>query len=175
MGELSQLGSVSYLICFSGIVDIWKIQKNCSQLRDTIIKNYEENAESLPINGQLCNEDLELLRDWVWDTNKTAQYQEVLTTEVWNRFHIRIACNKHFVLKQGWNELKQLAKDYQRAFPELLENVYSAEKFLFRHTVEQRAQASFGGFADGLFGDAFSTIELDPIPEPDMLLKVCSW
>lgn len=60
--------------------------------------------------GQLCEEDLDLLRAWKWDHNITSIYGDFLTV-------------------QGWNDLKILAVDYQRQFKTLLEFIYTQNKF----------------------------------------------
>lgn len=66
-----------------------------------------------------------------------------------------------------------MAINYQAAFPNLIENIYSSSKFLFRHAKKQRAEASYKAFAEGLFGQGASEhIKLPPIPEKDMLLTV---
>lgn len=56
--------------------------KHFLQLRDQIILSYDGNSEMLPERGRLCNEDLELLRNWEWDTNISLEDDEFLTIEV---------------------------------------------------------------------------------------------
>lgn len=67
----------------------------------------------------------------------------------------------------------QLGKDVKAAFPDIVGNQYSKEKFLFRYANFQRDEASYKAFVEGLFGiEAYNSIKLDPPPEPDMLLMV---
>lgn len=55
----------------------------------------------------------------------------------------------------------------------MLENIYSPEKFRFRHTHIQRTEASYKAFVAGLFGDeAWEHIQVPPKTETDLLLKV---
>lgn len=45
-----------------------------------------------------------------------------------------------------------------------MENVYDQQKFLFRYTSTQRAEASFKAFAEGLFGEnADRYVRSDPV------------
>lgn len=60
--------------------------------------------------GQLCTQDLEALRNWYWDNNITAQYENFLTV-------------------QGWNDLKFLGLDYQRSFGNVIDLVYTKNRF----------------------------------------------
>lgn len=123
------------------------------QIREEVVKNYEER-HTKPDQGALCDEDLELIRNWHWSPNITADYEYFLTT-------------------QGWNDLKFLAINYNDIFPTILENIYAQEKFLFRHTKTQRTEASYKAFVDGLFGEnAYNHITLPAQPDQDMLLKV---
>lgn len=56
----------------------------------------------------------------------------------------------------------------------MIGDVYSPDKFLFRHTDFQRTQASYQAFVEGLFGDeSYVNITINPPPKPDMLLMVC--
>lgn len=102
----------------------------------------------------MCDEDLEIIKNWKWNANITSDYASFLTT-------------------QGWTDMKYIALNYQRIFPNVLENIYSPEKFLFRHTKRQRTEASYKAFVEGLFGESANEhIKLPPIPEKDMLLTV---
>lgn len=75
---------------------------------------------------------------------------------------------------QGWNDLKFLAINYQRIFPDIMENIYDPKKFLFRYTNTQRTEASFKAFAEGLFGEnAYQHIQVPtPSANNDTLLRV---
>lgn len=121
-------------------------------LRDEIVKNYNVRRTK-PDRGALCTNDISLLQDWRWDYNITPQFEEYLTT-------------------QGWNNMKVLAISYQHALPRLLENIYTPDKFLFRHTGVQRTEASFKAFVEGLFGEGASEhVQSGTVPKPDDLLK----
>lgn len=102
----------------------------------------------------MCENDLDLLKRWHWDRNITADYSEFLTA-------------------QGWNELKFMAIRYQRTFPNIWENIYDRQKFLFRYTNTQRTEASFKAYVEGLFGpNAHEHIRVEPPPINDTLLRV---
>lgn len=74
---------------------------------------------------------------------------------------------------QGWQDLLFLAKNYQSVFPNVLENIYTPEKFSFRHTHTQRTDASYRAFVEGLFGPGASDhIQVPPRTEVDLLLAV---
>lgn len=104
--------------------------------------------------GTLCPQDLALITDWQLNNNLTVAYSE-------------------FLAVAGWNELKNIATRYQRAYPTLLPSTYSQSKYLFRHSDTQRTQASFKAFADGLFGNnGFQQVITEPIPARDLLLRV---
>lgn len=47
-----------------------------------------------------------------------------------------------------------MAIHYQRIFPDILENVYDQQKYLFKYTSTQRTEASFKAFVEGLFGES---------------------
>ncbi|XP_037908687.1 multiple inositol polyphosphate phosphatase 1-like [Hermetia illucens] len=120
-------------------------------LREEIIKNYEVRRTK-PTTGALCVEDIQLLKSWFFDKNITRDHHDYLTV-------------------QGWNDLKYLAKNYQRIFPEVLTPLYSTEKFYFRHTSSQRTQASAQAFVDGLFGENFHrSVHFPQPPNNDTLL-----
>ncbi|XP_055322266.1 multiple inositol polyphosphate phosphatase 1-like [Sitodiplosis mosellana] len=121
-------------------------------LRDEIIANYEKR-HSKPAIGAMCENDLDLLKRWHWNQNITAQYAAFLTV-------------------QGWEELKFMAIRYQRVFPNILENIYDKNKFLFRYTNTQRTEASYKAFVEGLFGpNAHEHIQVQPPPTNDTLLR----
>jgi hypothetical protein len=79
------------------------------QLQQEIIKNYENNSTH-PEHGALCKPDIDLLNQWKWDTNATGKSE--------------------FLTKQGWQDLKLLAKSYQSKFPDVLQRKYTPENFL---------------------------------------------
>lgn len=52
-------------------------------------------------------------------------------------------------------------------------NIYTPEKFRFRHTHTQRTEASYKAFVEGLFGEGASEhVQVAPKTSPDLLLKV---
>lgn len=61
--------------------------------------------------GHLCDADYNIIKNWRWESNITGNYDEYLTV-------------------QGWNDEKFLAKQFQRILPNVLDNVYSSDKFL---------------------------------------------
>lgn len=68
--------------------------------------------------------------------------------------------------------MKFLALYYQRIFPNVLDNIYSREKFQFRYTKTERTEASYKAFVEGLFGDsAWQHITIPPPSEQELLLK----
>lgn len=121
-------------------------------IRDKIIKNYEER-KSGPMIGGLCPADKSLLKMWKLNKNITENYASFLTF-------------------QGWQDMKFLAKNYQRNFENILDKQYDETKFLFRHTDTQRTESSFKAFAEGLFGDnAHERIHLPSPQKSDNLLR----
>lgn len=120
----------------------------------------------------MCPDDLELIRNWRWDSNITTNYESVLTT-------------------QGWDDLKFLAKRERDRFYDVFTGHYVKENYFvcyalplvcldlitafvlqFRHTKSQRTEASFKAFVEGLFGDgAYNSIDAEPEPNEDTLLK----
>uniref|UniRef100_A0AAG5D5Z0 Multiple inositol polyphosphate phosphatase 1 n=1 Tax=Anopheles atroparvus TaxID=41427 RepID=A0AAG5D5Z0_ANOAO len=132
--------------------DIAEMPTQLKLLQDAIIENYY-TRRTIPDNGRMCDEDLEMLRNWRWDPNITAQYESTLT-------------------EQGWQDLKYLALRAKEKYWQIFGSGYDANKFLFRYTNTQRTEASFKAFAEGLFGSEQSQ-RVTPVPaaEPDTLLK----
>lgn len=80
------------------------------------------------------------------------------------------------VFFKGWNELKDLGKDYRNTFPDLFGNAYSAERLRFDHSNVDgnRTEASYKAFVEGLFGDgSYNDIILDRSPQPNKIQRVC--
>ncbi|XP_055621311.1 multiple inositol polyphosphate phosphatase 1 isoform X2 [Toxorhynchites rutilus septentrionalis] len=135
-----------------GKKDIESLPRTLLNLRESILDNYGIRRTA-PDTGRMCQDDLELLRNWRWDSNITTDYDSFLTT-------------------QGWNDLKFLAKREQDRFYDVFTGNYEREHYLFRHTKSQRTEASFKAFVEGLFGDgAYNSIEPEPEPNDDTLLK----
>lgn len=51
------------------------------QLRDEVIENYEKRRTK-PDYGALCDEDIEILKNWQWNHNLTSDYANFLTAQV---------------------------------------------------------------------------------------------
>ncbi|XP_063698995.1 multiple inositol polyphosphate phosphatase 1-like [Culicoides brevitarsis] len=129
-----------------------KQMEKLQNLRDEILDNYD-TRRSKPDQGALCDGDLAGFRNWEWDSNITAQYDNFL---VW----------------QGWEDLRFLAKSFQRRFPNILGNYYEREKYAFRYTDTERTLSSYRAFTEGLFGPkAYLNINTPPPPANDSLLK----
>lgn len=95
-----------------------------------------------------------MIKHWNWPLNISETYESYLTV-------------------QGWEDSKYLAINYQRAFPALVDTIYTPEKFLFRHLKTQATEASYKAFLEGLFGpNAYEHISLPAQPDDDLLLKV---
>lgn len=58
--------------------------------------------------------------------------------------------------------MKNIAKRYQRDFPQILKNSYNEREFYFEATAFHRSAASLKAFVDGLFGDgAYEYVKLN--------------
>ena len=71
----------------------------------------------------------------------------------------------------GWNIMQGLGQRFQERFPTLLPTQYNRQRFVFRHTNQQRSEGSVRAFATGIFG-RFDNVEFEPVPENDILLRV---
>lgn len=126
--------------------------QNLENLAKEVIRNYFDR-KTKPDKGPLCDQDLELLRDWRWQTNITSSESEFLTI-------------------QGYQDMQTNAKYYKNLFSELLTNIYTPEKFKFRYTNTERTNSSYHAFIDGLFGPGSNErISIPPPPNPDYLLR----
>ncbi|XP_052860126.1 multiple inositol polyphosphate phosphatase 1 [Anopheles cruzii] len=132
--------------------DIQKLPRLLKMLQDAIMENYF-GRRTLPDNGRMCEEDLELLRGWNWNPNITEQYESVLTTA-------------------GWEEVKYFALRTKNRYWDIIGPTYEPKKYLFRHTNAQRTEASFKAFVEGLFGtEEAKRVKPVPASDPDRLLK----
>uniref|UniRef100_A0A2M4BLH7 Multiple inositol polyphosphate phosphatase 1 n=1 Tax=Anopheles marajoara TaxID=58244 RepID=A0A2M4BLH7_9DIPT len=132
--------------------DVLKWPKQLKLLQDAILENYF-TRRTLPDNGRMCEEDLELLRRWNWNPNITEQYESVLTTA-------------------GWDETKYLAQRIKERYWEIFGPTYEPSKYHFRHTKTQRTEATFKAFVEGLFGTEESKrVQPEPATSPDRLLR----
>lgn len=68
--------------------------------------------------------------------------------------------------------MQNIARRYQEFFPTLLPNVYTPQRYMFRHAFTQRSQASIRAFSDGLFGEgAWQHVFFEPMPVRDWFLR----
>lgn len=68
--------------------------------------------------------------------------------------------------------MQNIARRFQEVFPDILTDVYSPNRFHFRHTVTERTNTSIRAFAAGLFGEAGSqNVVYEDVPERDWLLR----
>lgn len=123
------------------------ILEHNERLHRDILRNYESGKTSL------CASDIELIRNWRFDSNVTLEIEQYLTVA-------------------GWNELQELAQRYQSALPSVLLSTYSLNDYFFRTTLTQRTIASLRAFADGLFGfNGYQQVQFEEVDEPDLLLR----
>lgn len=124
-----------------------KIFEHSGRLHRDILRNYNEGKTSL------CDSDIELIRNLVFDPNITLEIEQYLTVS-------------------GWNEFQDLAQRYQTAFPTVLTSSYLPRDYFFRSTPTQRTRGSLRAFADGLFGfEGHEQVEFEKIPDEDVLLR----
>lgn len=126
--------------------NLMNILENYQRLHKAVLSNYDNGMTSL------CAADIALIRNWAFDTNITLDVSQHLTAS-------------------GWDELKNLAKRYQYAFPSILSSNYSRQDYLFRFTNNQRTEFSLRAFADGLFGaNRSDLVHFEDVPQVDTLL-----
>lgn len=100
----------------------------------------------------MCDEDIELLRQWKWDDEIGSDEAQILTT-------------------QGWEDLKLLAQKLKRNFPHIFDGEYKSADFVFKYTVTQRTKESFEAFAAELFGkEELDRIEAESSEEHENIL-----
>lgn len=122
------------------------------ELRDKVVNNYKV-LKTKPDTGALCAEDFFSIKTWKFNSSITPEMENMLTP-------------------QGWDDLKLLAKTYQRQFPNILTKDYQPSNFLFRHTDTQRTEESFKAYAEGLFGpNVWQTIHQSKANGNDTLLR----
>lgn len=124
--------------------DIALMFERGQQLRSEILSNYDNGRTSL------CAADIELIRNWSFDSEITVERE----------LHL---------VDAGWNEMRELAQRYQSAFPTIFSSTYSANDYFFRPTNSHRTQQSLRAFADGLFGE-HENVQFEDPPEQDFLL-----
>lgn len=114
-------------------------------LKARVIDNYEAGRT------QLCQQDIENIRNWTINPNVTEGRNSEL-------------------VETGWNELKGIGTRFHAAFPTILTSAYNQSLFLFRATDRQRTVASLQGFAEGVFGE-WQNVQFEPLIDPDVLLR----
>jgi len=118
-----------------------------SPVQAEILTNYNAGRTTL------CAADFELFRNWVRDPNITVAIESMNT-------------------EAGWRSMNNIGRRYQERFPDLLQNTYSQERYLFRHADTQRSLASISAFAGGIFGDGgWLDVVFEPIPDFDTFLR----
>ena len=127
--------------------ELQNIFEHSERIKSRILQNYEAGRTSL------CAFDIELIRNWRFDSNITLEREQILT-------------------QTGWDELEGLGRRYQQAFPELLPTTYSRDHFFFRSTTTQRSIESLRAFTVALFGvTGAQQVVPEPINNPDFLLR----
>lgn len=109
-----------------------------------------EKAQKTP----LCQEDLEMFKQWKWNHNITENMANNLVL-------------------QGFDELSSIAYNFKRYLPDLFDGPYDEERFNFRHTDTERTRSSFRAFVNEIFGEnVYKKINAEtPSNQPDLLLK----
>lgn len=74
----------------------------------------------------------------------------------------------------GWEDLSELAHQYQIMFPELFDKHYTKDVYNFQHTRETKTISTYQAFVNRLFGQKVveQDIKLASLVEPDQLLLV---
>lgn len=124
--------------------DISLMQQRVDELRSEILTNYNNGRTSI------CAADIELIRNWSFDS-------EIITERALD------------LVDAGWNEMIELAQRYQSAFPSIFSSPYSPNDYFFRPTNTHRTQQSLRAFAMGLFGE-HENVQFEDAPEQDVVL-----
>ncbi|XP_066585297.1 multiple inositol polyphosphate phosphatase 1-like [Prorops nasuta] len=115
---------------------------NLTEIRNHIIHNHENRG-----NGRLCNNDLEYLKRWNYNPYVTSSADSLT--------------------RQGYEDMKLLARRIQSGFRELLQPV-SAEinsmNYKLKAAQGQTTQSSMESFMEGLFGSPNAVVpEMSPV------------
>ncbi|XP_055842232.1 multiple inositol polyphosphate phosphatase 1-like [Episyrphus balteatus] len=122
------------------------------EMRDKIVNNYKV-LKTKPDTGALCAEDFFSIKTWKFNSSITPEMENMLTP-------------------QGWEDLKLLAKTYQRQYPNILTKDYRPQNYLFRRTETQRTEESFKAYVEGLFGtNVWQTVHVSQPDGNDTLLR----
>lgn len=102
----------------------------------------------------MCDADWNALKKWSWNHSITENQANNLVA-------------------QGVLELKSIAHNFKKYFPNLFEGPYDDSHYHFQHTNTERTRSSFQSFFDELFGEnAHNKINAEVAPShPDLLLK----
>lgn len=102
-------------------------------------------------NSELCQRDFELLQNWTSDPTLIPMTlsDRVTILHLFKNNHNFLKIN--FYLK-GRIELRYIARNFKRMFPQIFNTSYTPANYIFSHTETTRTEESFQNFADGLFG-----------------------
>lgn len=101
----------------------------------------------------MCLRDYENLRNFTLESDFTIENAELLRPS-------------------GILELRNIARRFQEAFPDVLEANYSPSQYHFRHVDVPRSNQSARAFASGLFGETGAeNVIYEPAPAVDWLLR----
>lgn len=56
---------------------------------------------------------------------------------------------QHVFNRLGWNEVKSIAIRFKELFPNLFQQPYNKDKYLFRYTNADRSESTFQAYVDG--------------------------
>lgn len=101
----------------------------------------------------MCRQDFEAIRNWTRQANFTIE-------------------NGNLASEAGLFTMQNIARRLQAAFPQILTETYSPDRFYFRHTSGRRSNASIRAFATGLFGEIpAQDVVYEDVPANDWLLR----
>lgn len=124
-------------------------------INDNFNRQVQEDIESNYNAGRttLCMQDFELIQNWTRPSNFTLENASLST-------------------EGGPNDNQDIARRFQRLFPDILTETYDRNRFHFRHTDLQRTNVSIRAFASALFGDTGAqNVVYEDIPETDWFLR----
>ncbi|KAJ8729929.1 hypothetical protein PYW07_016967 [Mythimna separata] len=118
------------------------------ELRNDIVTNYQQRNFATT-NQRFCDADLELLKQWQWNTRINKTFAGDLTSE-------------------GYMMTQQLAQFMKNRFPTLLTT--NRKDYLFKFADDRRSKTSFKAFSEGLFGDQAEAYDI-PKENNEKLLR----
>jgi len=118
-----------------------------SSIQADIASNYEAGRTTL------CRQDFEAIRNW------TKHPDFIIENSNQNTEASVIA-------------IQNIARRFQRNYPNILTETYSHDRFHFRHNWRQRSNDSIRAFAAALFGEAEAqNVIFEDVPENDFFLR----